>query len=36
MDILEIGLRDMDWIGLAPNMESWRARLNVGMSLPIP
>jgi hypothetical protein len=36
MDILEIGLGIVDWIGLAQARYSWRALVNSVMNLRIP
>jgi hypothetical protein len=36
MDLLEIGLRDMDWIDLAQDRYSWRALVNSVMNLRVP
>jgi hypothetical protein len=36
MDLLEIGLSVVDWIGLAQDKYSWRALVNLVMNLRIP
>jgi hypothetical protein len=36
MDLLEIGLSDVDWIGLAQDRYRWRALVNVVMNLQVP
>jgi hypothetical protein len=36
MDILEIGLNVVDWIGLAQDRYRWRALVNSGMNLWVP
>jgi hypothetical protein len=36
MDLLEIGLSDVDWIGLAQDRYSWRALVNSVMNLRVP
>jgi hypothetical protein len=36
MDLLEIGLSVVDWIGLAQDMYRWRAVVNAVMSLRVP
>jgi hypothetical protein len=36
MDILEIGLNVVDWIGLAQEGYSWRALVNSVMNLWVP
>jgi hypothetical protein len=36
MDLLEIGLNVVDWIGLAQDRYSWRALVNSVMNLRIP
>jgi hypothetical protein len=35
MDLLEIGLGDVDWIGLAQDRDKWRALVNVVMNLRV-
>jgi hypothetical protein len=35
MDLREIEWGGMDWIDLAPNMDQWRALLNVVMNLRV-
>jgi hypothetical protein len=36
MDLLEIGLSDVDWIGLAQGRYKWRAVVNAVMNLRVP
>jgi hypothetical protein len=36
MDLLEIGLSVMDWIGLAQNRYRWRALVNSVMNFRVP
>jgi hypothetical protein len=36
MDLLEIGLGVVDWIGLAQDRYSWRALVNSVMNLRVP
>jgi hypothetical protein len=36
MDLLEIGLGVVDWIGLAQGRYRWRAPLNAVMNLWVP
>jgi hypothetical protein len=36
MDILEIGLSVVDWIGLAQNRYRWRTLVNSVMNLQVP
>jgi hypothetical protein len=36
MDLLEIGLNVMDWIGLAQDRYRWRALVNSVMNLRVP
>jgi hypothetical protein len=36
MDLLEIGLRVVDWIGVAQDKYSWRAVVNSVMNLRVP
>jgi hypothetical protein len=36
MDLLEIGLSVVDWIGLAQDRYRWRALVNVLMNLRVP
>jgi hypothetical protein len=36
MDLLEIGLNVVDWIGLAQDRYSWRALVNSVMNLWVP
>jgi hypothetical protein len=36
MDLVEIGLGGVDWIGLAQVRYSWRALVNSVMELPVP
>jgi hypothetical protein len=36
MDLLEIGVIVVDWIGLAQDRYRWRALVNSGMNLRVP
>jgi hypothetical protein len=36
MDLSEIGLGDVDWIGLTQDRYRWRAHLKTVMNLPVP
>jgi hypothetical protein len=36
MDLLEIGLNVVDWIGLGQDKYKWRAFVNSVMNLPVP
>jgi hypothetical protein len=36
MDLLEIGLNVVDWIGLTQDRYRWRALVNAVMNLPVP
>jgi hypothetical protein len=36
MDLLEIGLRVVDWVGLAQDRYRWRALVNSVMNLRVP
>jgi hypothetical protein len=36
MDLLEIGLSAVDWIGLAQDRYRWRAFVNAVMNLRVP
>jgi hypothetical protein len=36
MDLLEIGLNVVDWIGLAQDRYRWRALVNSVMNLQVP
>jgi hypothetical protein len=36
MDLLEIGLGDEDWIGMAQDRYSWRALVNTVINLRVP
>jgi hypothetical protein len=36
MDLLEIGLNVVDWIGLAQDRYCWRAHANLVMNLRVP
>jgi hypothetical protein len=36
MDLLEIGLGGVDWIGLAQDSYCWRALVNMVMNLRVP
>jgi hypothetical protein len=35
MDVLEIGLGVVDWIGLAPDRDMWSALVNAVMNLRV-
>jgi hypothetical protein len=35
MELREIGLRVVDWIGLAQDMNKWRALVNAVMNLQV-
>jgi hypothetical protein len=35
MDIVEIGKRGVDWIGLAQDRDKWRALVNAVMNLQV-
>jgi hypothetical protein len=35
MDLLEIGLRDVDWIGLAQDRCRWSVHVNMIMNLRV-
>jgi hypothetical protein len=35
MDLLEIGLSVVDWTGLAPDRDKWRALVNAVMNLRV-
>jgi hypothetical protein len=35
MDLQEVGCRDMDWIGLAQDKDSWRALVSAVMNIRI-
>jgi hypothetical protein len=35
MDLVEIGMGGVDWIGLAQDRDKWRALVNVGMNLRV-
>jgi hypothetical protein len=35
MDLLEIGLGELDWIGLAQDRYSWRPLVNAVMNLRV-
>jgi hypothetical protein len=36
MDLLEVGLGSVDWIGLAQDRDKWRALVNAVMNLWVP
>jgi hypothetical protein len=36
VDSIEMGLGDIDWIGLAQDRDKWRALVNVEMNLQVP
>jgi hypothetical protein len=36
MDLGEVGWRDVDWIGLALDRNSWRALVNSVLNLQVP
>jgi hypothetical protein len=36
MDLVEVGLGDVDWIGLAQNRGRWRALVNAIMNFRVP
>jgi hypothetical protein len=36
MDLVEIELGDLDWIGMAQDSYSWRAHVNLVMNLCVP
>jgi hypothetical protein len=36
MDLAEIGLSGVDWIGRAPDRDKWRAVLRAVMKLRVP
>jgi hypothetical protein len=36
MDLGEVGLRDVDWIGLAQDRNRWRALVNFVLNLWVP
>jgi hypothetical protein len=36
MDLLEIGVNVVDWIGLAQDRYRWRALVNAVMNLQVP
>jgi hypothetical protein len=36
MDLVEVGLGDVDWIGIAQDRDNWRALVNMAMNLLVP
>jgi hypothetical protein len=36
MDLVEVGWRDVDWIGLAQDRDRWRALVNSVLNLRVP
>jgi hypothetical protein len=36
MDLVEIGMGGVDWIGLAQDRYRWRALVNAAMNLRVP
>jgi hypothetical protein len=36
MDLVEVGWGDVDWIGLAQDMDRWIALVNSALSLRVP
>jgi predicted small integral membrane protein len=36
MDLVEVGWGDVDWIGLAQDMDTWRALVNSLLNLRAP
>ena len=36
MDLYKVGCRDMDWIDLAQDRDSWLVLVNVVIILPVP
>jgi hypothetical protein len=36
MDLAEMGLGGMDWIGLAQDRDRWKALVNAVIYLPVP
>jgi hypothetical protein len=36
MDLVELGLGDVDWIGLAQDRDRWRTVVNSVLNLPVP
>jgi hypothetical protein len=36
MYLVEVGRGDMDWIGLAQDMDRWRAHVNLVLNLRVP
>jgi hypothetical protein len=35
MDLVEVGWRDVDWVGLAENRDRWRALVNSVLNLRV-
>jgi hypothetical protein len=36
IDLVEVGWGDVDWIGLAQDMDRWRALVNSALNLRVP
>jgi hypothetical protein len=36
MDLLEVGWGDVDWFGLAKDVDRWRALVNSVLNLEVP
>jgi hypothetical protein len=36
VDLVEVGCDDVDWIGLAQDMDRWRALVNSVLNLRVP